>query len=200
MCSLAARSDVTCKRTGLPLAWRSSHPRRRPPRFRSGRICEGSRRRRADFRSATIETASSPGRLPAHGRPANTGRGRSAVRRACSPRRCSATCKRSARLALCSIPGRASAAAPARISCAQDDLQERGAERRPSPPPDWRCGSEAQPGRCSHRADVGRRAPASRLGRRPPVAPETGATPDRPRRGDVELRVRDQIRVTEVER
>ena len=37
MCSLAARSDVTCKRTELPLAWRSSHPRRRPPRFRSGR-------------------------------------------------------------------------------------------------------------------------------------------------------------------
>ena len=37
MCLLAARSDVTCKRTGLSLAWRSSHPRRRRPRFRSGR-------------------------------------------------------------------------------------------------------------------------------------------------------------------
>jgi hypothetical protein len=37
MCLLAARSAVTCKRTGLPLAWGSSQPRRRPPRFRSGR-------------------------------------------------------------------------------------------------------------------------------------------------------------------
>ena len=37
MCLQATRSAVTCKRTRLPLAWRSSHPHRRPSRFRSGR-------------------------------------------------------------------------------------------------------------------------------------------------------------------
>jgi hypothetical protein len=73
--------------------------------------------------SATIARASSLGRLPAHGRPAGAGRGR------CGRPPCLLTAsmlgdlKRLAALALCSIPGRASAAAPARISCAPDDNQ-----------------------------------------------------------------------------
>ena len=37
MCLLPGRSAATCKRTWLSLAWRSSHPRRRPPRCCSGR-------------------------------------------------------------------------------------------------------------------------------------------------------------------
>ena len=58
---------------------------------------------------------------PVHDRPANADRGRSGRSRCSLTCRCSATCERPPRLALCSIPGRASAAAPARISCAKDD-------------------------------------------------------------------------------
>jgi hypothetical protein len=47
------------------------------------------------------------------------------VRGACSSRGCSATCKRSADLAMCSIHGRPSAASRARISCALDDQRPR---------------------------------------------------------------------------
>jgi hypothetical protein len=96
--------------------------RRAPARDESD---ERSRRRRADFRSAEIATADPPGRLPAHGRPANAGRVRGGPPRCLLTRRSSAACKRSARLALCSIRGRASAAGPARISCATDELGER---------------------------------------------------------------------------
>ena len=67
---------------------------------------------------------------------------------------------------------------PARSPCRCSSTTKRST--RPSPPPDWRCGSGGQPARCSHRADVGRLAPASRLARRPPVAPDTGATAGHP--------------------
>ena len=79
------------------------------------------RRRRADLRSAPIAAANSPGRLPpAAGQP--TPAGVAAVVAPCLLTALMlATCKRSARLALCSIPGRASAAAPARVSCAPDE-------------------------------------------------------------------------------
>ena len=44
-CLLTARSVSTCKRTGLSLAWRSSHQRRRPRRCWKGREGVVSRRR-----------------------------------------------------------------------------------------------------------------------------------------------------------
>ena len=72
------------------------------------------------------------------------------MRRACSPRRYSATCKRSAHLALCSIPETGSVAATTRISCAQDESRKRCAGSR--------CPPHAQARRRGGAHHVGERA------------------------------------------
>ena len=79
--------------------------------------------RRLDRCSATIAGASSPGRLPAHLGPANAARGRSGRASCLLTRRCSASANGRAISCCAPCPGRASAAAPARISCAQDEDQ-----------------------------------------------------------------------------
>ena len=73
--------------------------------------------------SAANATASSPSHLPAHGRPANACRGRSGRAPCLLIASMLASCKRSARLALCSISRRAPAASPAWISTVEDEIQ-----------------------------------------------------------------------------
>jgi hypothetical protein len=69
--------------------------------------------------------------------------------RGCGSRRC--VCCRPDPRRPASAPGsrsrgRAATLVDADLAPGPDDLRERGAERRPSPRRDWRCGSGAQPG------------------------------------------------------